>query len=363
MKNIVKSLICGAALAVMICPSVQAALVPYSISELNARYPGLANGFNDERLYDAVRLGTAAEFERELHLPPNWNGDQYARAEALRKLTKIRAKYGLLNNFTRDQIVENQAASIVNEFLKEYKLSAHFTQADLIRGNGERRVAREQGMEAPAGAADYAAFAGTQRSNRFIRNWHLSEHWSFEELLAVVGPEKGASLSRQYSIHAGMSHDEIVAALGWQEVKAYAEEKKLPVNFTADEAVQAEGALSLRNVREDFWGAAPLTGEINEEWLIRNARIKASFYLTKDYPGLQGNFDEKQLFDYLIKDADKEMRDCYGFVGPYGEADVAKAAADSLLAETRLEYDLPLHFSQEQLDTAMKARKRYVPIY
>jgi hypothetical protein len=368
MNNIVKALVVGVALSAIFCPSLQAASVPFSIDELRIRYPDLPKGFNDEKLLEAARLGTAADIEQEFHLGPNWTGEEYARAVALDKLTQLRERNGLLSNFTRDQIVDNKAAIAVSDFIREHNLSAHFTQAELVRRDGEKRVIQEQGLKAPAGAKEYAAFAGKRRSDEFIEEWHLSEHWSFEELRAVAGPEKAARLSRIYDIHAGMSHDEMVDAIGQHEAREYAERKNIPANFTADEAVQAEGEWTLKFVREDFvredlWGKAPLTGEINEEWLVRNARAKELYFVTQDYPGLQGNFDEKQLFDYLTKKADANMRERYGFVGPYREADVARAAAESLVAETRLEYNLPLHFSQADLEAAMKAKKRFNPYY
>jgi hypothetical protein len=82
-----------------------------------------------------------------------------------------------------------------------------------------------------------------------------------------------------------------------------------------------------------------------------------------DFPGLRGNFDEKQLFDYLVKDSDEKMRRLYGFNGPYRESDVANAAAESLVAELRIFYHLPHHFSQSDLEAAMKATAHHYPYY
>lgn len=301
--------------------------------------------------------------EEQLKLSPNWTGDDYARAEALRRLTEIREQRQLLSNFTRDQMVDHQAASIVNWFLSYHHLSAHFSEADLIRNAGEVKVTYRQEGTAPMGAAEYAAMRGKLVSDRFIKDWHLSEHWSFEELRSTVGPERASTLSLKYGIHAGMSHDEMVTSIGQHETAEYSNWYNLPANFTADEAIQAAGEEEVKSIRRDYWANAPTSGEINEEWLVRNARIKASYFVDMDFPGLRGNFDEKQLFDYLVKDSDEKMRRLYGFDGPYRESDVANAAAESLVAELRLSYHLPLHFSQSDLEAAIKATTRYYPYY
>jgi hypothetical protein len=333
MKTIVKALIAGVALTAILSSSVEATTPPGTIDQLKYEHPKLPEGFNDEKLAEVVRLDKAATMEQDLHLSPNWSGGDYARAEALRRLTSIREQRHLLSNFTREQMVDHQAAAIVNWFLNDHHVSAHFSEAELIRSAGLQKVIYQQGGngKAPMGAAEYAAMRGKLVSDRFIEDWHLSEHWSFEELRSVVGPERAATLSQKYGIRAGMSHDQMLAAIGQHETEEYAKWSKISPNFTADEAVQAAGKESLEFIREDYWANAPTAGEINEQWLVRNARIKASYFVDMDFPGLQGNFDEKQLFDYLVKDADDKMRRLYGFSGPYNESDVANAAAESLI--------------------------------
>lgn len=168
-----------------------------------------------------------------------------------------------------------------------------------------------------------------------------------------------------------MTHAEIVATLGKWAAAQYADRLKLPADFTADQAVQAAGKHELGYIRERFAEYIPVvysingpqnctnasknTGEINEEWVLTQARAEALRDLQHRYPGLQGNFTEEQLLDYLTKQADTRMRETYGFAGPYEEYDVTKAMAESLLAEIRLKYKLPLHFTEDQLNAAMAA--------
>jgi hypothetical protein len=373
MNNMIKTLATGVALATLLSASVHAAFVPYTIAELRRDYPDLKPGFNDENLLETARLDSAMQMERDLNLRARWTGDEYARAEANERLTRIRLDYQVGPNFTRDQLVEASAARTLNEFIHNHGLSGHFTQSELILAEG-RKTAVEYGFKGqnePLGAREYAALAGKAADKEDISDWHLSEHWSFEELRATVGPEKAARYASVQGLKAGMTHAEIVATLGKWAAAQYAERLKISADFTADQAVEAAGRNALGYIRERFaefpryvytvgglqhcTDANTSTGEINEDWLLTQARAEALRDLQRRYPGLKGNFTEQQLLDYLTKQADTRMRETYGFTGPYEEYDVTKAMAESLVAEIRLKYKLPLHFTEDQLNAAMAA--------
>ncbi len=150
-----------------------------------------------------------------------------------------------------------------------------------------------------------------------------------------------------------MTHAQIVEALGRSATAVYAEKLKLSTSFTVEEAVQAGATKSLACIRARFDDES--SDEINEDWVLKHARAEAQTEMLHRYPGLQGNFTEQQLGDYIAKQADTDMREIYGFEGPYEEHDVVKAMADSLLADIRNKFKLPLHFNEEQLNAAMLA--------
>lgn len=359
MNNFTKAIAAGVALAAIFVTTTQAAFTPYSLSQIHKDYPSLGAHFNDEDLYEAIRLDTARSIENELHLQPGWTGNDYARADALRRLTQFRERFDAAPGFTRDQLVNADAAHDVNSFMRNRQLQAHFTQADLIRSVGRAKAVQEgfKGQVEPLGAADYAELAGKSIAAEFAGDWHLSAQWSFEELRAVVGPERAARLARQYKIRAGMSHAELVAAIGRSSAADYAARFHAPSNFTVDEIVQKTGEHELVYIRQDFKDESQ--DAFNEDHLLNLARARSLRNLQMTYADLSGNFTEREVFEYLVKDSDAEMRRRYGFEGPYTEADVAQASAETTLAETRLTYKLPRHFNDQQLDEAMRKVVRY----
>jgi len=359
MNKFAQAIAAGVALAAIFASTTQAAYVPYSLTQIHNDYPNLPAHFNDEQLYEAVRLDTAASTEQELHLQPGWTGDEYARAEALHRLMLFRERHEAAPGFTRDQVIAADAAHEVNSFMKYHQLQAHFSQADLIRSIGRVKAPKQgfQGQMEPLGAAQYAELAGKTIAADFASSWHLSAQWSFEELRAVVGPETAARLSRQYKIRAGMSHDEMVAAIGKSDAERYAARFHALSNFTADEIVQKVGEQELAYLRQDFNDESQ--DEFNEAHLFKLSRARSLRYMQSAFVELSGNFTEHEVFEYLVKEFDTGMRQRYGFEGPYTESDVARAAADSILAETRIKYKLPLHFNDQQLGEAMKAVVHY----
>lgn len=146
MNNMIKTLATGVALATLFSASVHAAFVPYTIAELRRDYPDLKPGFNDESLLETARIDSALQMERDLHLRARWTGDEYSRAEASERLTRIRLDYQVGPNFTRDQLVEAGAARTLNRFISNHGLSAHFTQSELILAEG-RKTAVEYGFK------------------------------------------------------------------------------------------------------------------------------------------------------------------------------------------------------------------------
>lgn len=363
MNKFAQAIAAGVALAAIFATTTQAAYPPYSMTQVHTDYPNLPAHFNDEQLYEAVRLDTAASLEKELHLQAGWTGDEYASAEAMRRLMLFRDRYEAAPGFTRDQVVDADAAHDVNSFMKYHRLQAHFSQADLIRSIGRVKAIKEgfKGQMEPLGAAEYAQFAGKATATDFASSWHLSAQWSFEELRVVVGPEHAARLSRQYKIRAGMSHDEMVAAIGKSDAETYAARFHASSNFTADEIVQKVGEHELAYLRRDFNDNSQ--DEFNEEHLFKLSRARSLRDVQSTYAELSGNFTEHEVFEYLVKDSDAQMRQRYGFEGPYTESDVARAVAESILAETRIKYKLPLHFNDQQLDEAMKAVVHYGEYY
>lgn len=355
MKKIMRALVAGTAFTLLAASVHAAPYLPYTMSELRQEFPELQPGFNDEKLYEVVRLNTESSMEKELGLHPGWTGDEYARAYAQKRLTTIRQEYQVGPDFTRDQLIEISAASVLNSFISHRGMPAHFSQADLLRAEG-RKAAVEVGFKdqkEPLGAKEYAILAGKASDEAYAREWNLSAHWTLEELRATAGPERATRLARSKGIKAGMTHAQIVEALGRSATAVYAETLKIPINFTVDEAVQGGGARALGNVRERFNDKG--TDQINEDWVLKHARAEALIDIRRRYPGLQGNFTEQQLGDYIAKRADADMRENYGFEGPYEEYDVVKAIADSLLADIRNKFKLPLHFNEEQLNAAMLA--------
>lgn len=352
MKRLIKTLAAGLIIS-LLGANAYAAFVPRTIAELRQDYPDLPAGFDDKKLFEVVLQDTASKFERDFNLHPGWSGDEYAQAYARKQLRLVRLYFDMGTGFTRDQLVESNTAKMVERFLTNHHLPKDFSQAALIYSEGLKGAVSEgyTGQTEPLPAKEFEKQAGQAIDEDYVTKWHLSDHWDIEELRATVGPERAAQLSRLHNIRAGMTHAEIVEQLGKSETARYAKRFHISADFTADEAVQAAGWEELDFLRAGF--DTRDQGEFNADWLIRQFRAEVLANIQKSYPGLEGNFTENQLCDLLAKQADRDMRWTYGFEGHYEEDDVARAAAESLVAEIRIKYKLPLHFTEEQLNAAM----------
>ena len=352
MKRLIKTLVAGIIFS-LLGAHADAANAPHTIAELRQDYPELPAGFDDKSLYEVVRAATALKFEQDFNLHAGWSGDEYAQAYARQQLRLVRLYFDMDTGFTRDQLIESSVAKMVGRFLTNHHLPKDFSQAELIYLEGLKSAVSEgyKGQKEPLPAKEFEKQAAQAIDKDYITNWHLSDHWDLEELRTTVGPERAAQLSRLHNIRAGMTHAEIVEQLGKSEKARYAKRFHISADFTADEAVQAAGWEEVDFLRSGF--DAPTEGEFNADWLITHFRAEVLANMQRSYPGLEGNFTENQLCDHLAKQADAVMRWNYGFEGHYEEYDVAKAAAQSLVAEIRIKYKLPLHFTEAQLNAAM----------
>jgi hypothetical protein len=223
-------------------------------------------------------------------------------------------------------------------------------------------------------------------ANFFESAYDLQKGWTGDQYATKFGAEEFERVRTQFEVPAQFTRDDMVATEVNSQFRLFIEEHSLPEHFSEAELVRSEGmrrALKEGYISSDrepishevarliaAFGKSALdkiriqfddtdnTGEFDDARLRSHFQVAALRYIEVRFHSLRGNFTSKMLLDYLIKQADDRMRERFAFTASYNEDDVTNATARDILSRLRVQYKLPLHFTEKQLSDAMEIVRR-----